>query len=54
MGVDLIIEVPRLREAIRQGRLRILAEVARARLDLEDAIQPWPGGLVAAEAVAWR
>jgi hypothetical protein len=54
MGVDLIIEVPRLREAIRQARLRIPAEVARDRLDLGDAIQAWPGGLVAVEEVAWR
>jgi hypothetical protein len=48
-GRDLAIEVPRIREAIRQARLRTPAEIDRDWHELREAIEAWPGGLVAAE-----
>ncbi len=40
-GRDLVVEIPRLREALQQARLRSGEDIARDRHDLEMAIHAW-------------
>jgi len=51
-GRDLSVEVPRLREALRQAHMRSPAAVAQDRLDLETAIRAWSNRNSSAEELS--